>query len=1270
MTLKIAKVKFINSLGASLLFWFFSLSIIPLAVSVYQSFTQTVYSLENAAQHEIKQSSNINHKFIKNWFYYREVDIKNWSHTRANVNFLNKLEHELKISKKSLQEYVKTKDYEQNVLSMESDILAIVKEYDYIYDLFLIDKNGNILYSVKKENDLATNLINGKYANTKFAKAYKQTIQDSKVYFSDLELYPASKNEVAGFLTAPLISSDGKNIGAIAVQIKLDRIFALFDDKKLDMHSFKHYLVGEDGYIRSNISKNKQALKYSIQTKQFKLWHAEHGSKAYKPTEEDEKLFKYLDDGDKIVYGLHKNIEILGVKWALISEVDESSILDSISKAKNDVIIFFILIMFFVIIVSLFVTKKITKPIISLYEANIAFANGERDVYVTSNSKGEIALLEQAFNKMVKTINLTEKNMQEQKHALDAHSIVAITDIKGNITFVNDKFIEISGFSKDELIGKNHRLLNSGFHSTEFWKEMYVTISHGEIWNEEVCNISKDGSHYWVDTTVIPFMDDDGKPESYIAIRTDITGIKDTEIKLIKANEIAQESVKTKGEFLASMSHEIRTPMNGVIGMLDLLMKTKLDDTQMHQASLAQSSATALLSLINDILDFSKVEAGKMELEYIDFDLRDELGKFTEAIAFRAQEKGVDLLLDTTYIERKIVNGDPGRIRQILSNIVGNSVKFTSEGYILIRAILNTSNVDDVRLIIEMSDTGIGIPENKIDTLFDSFSQVDASTTRKYGGTGLGLAIVKKLCEIMDGSVNVISNYGYGSTFTVDIALNLPAKSSLVMPYTSVEGKKILILDTSEYSVDILQKQLEHWGMEVSSSLDSTKTMDILKKEKFDIMFIDMFLKDIDVCELTQNIRNNPKYDNMKLVMMTSLKDRGNALQYKKIGIDSSFPKPATTNDLFAALDTMFGGSGRKFNQTELEKEVVWDDINILLVEDNLTNQLVANGILEGFNLEADIANDGEEALQILSKNEKKYDIILMDCQMPKLDGYETTGAIRNSQAGESYKNIPIVAMTANAMAGDREKCELAGMDDYLSKPINPRKLKEKLKKYLSYTEGDNIEQALHVEEDIVQNEVENEIWNSSEALARLGGSHKLLSKIINVYLEDTENQLQSLKSAIDSDDREGIKHYAHTIKGSAGNLSALKLQDLAKSLEYASATLEITELKDISLHVEQACRDTKEIFDEYLFSIKDGKEKEKTITKYDLLSSLKALHVEIINSEFIDSEELELFKVSFNASIDDKLKILKNKVDNFLSDEALEIIDDIVLKLGEIDGK
>jgi len=435
-------------------------------------------------------------------------------------------------------------------------------------------------------------------------------------------------------------------------------------------------------------------------------------------------------------------------------------------------------------------------------------------------------------------------------------------------------------------------------------------------------------------------------------------------------------------------------------------------------------------------------------------------------------------------------------------------------------------------------------------------------------------------------------------------------------------------------------------------------------------MFIDMFLKDIDVCELTQNIRNNPKYDNMKLVMMTSLKDRGNALQYKKIGIDSSFPKPATTNDLFAALDTMFGGSGRKFNQTELEKEVVWDDINILLVEDNLTNQLVANGILEGFNLEADIANDGEEALQILNKNEKKYDIILMDCQMPKLDGYETTGAIRNSQAGESYKNIPIVAMTANAMAGDREKCELAGMDDYLSKPINPQKLKEKLKKYLSYTEGDNIEQALHVEEDIVQNEVENEIWNSSEALARLGGSHKLLSKIINVYLEDTENQLQSLKSAIDSDDREGIKHYAHTIKGSAGNLSALKLQDLAKSLEYASATLEITELKDISLHVEQACRDTKEIFDEYLFSIKDGKEKEKTITKYDLLSSLKALHVEIENSEFIDSEELELFKVSFNARIDDKLKILKNKVDNFLSDEALEIIDDIVLKLGEIDGK
>ncbi|WP_372999925.1 response regulator [Sulfurimonas sp.] len=526
--------------------------------------------------------------------------------------------------------------------------------------------------------------------------------------------------------------------------------------------------------------------------------------------------------------------------------------------------------------------------------------------------------------------------------------------------------------------------------------------------------------------------------------------IKTLSNELIEAKEIAEDSVKSKSKFLASMSHDIRTPMNGVIGMLGLLMNSKLDDTQRHQATLAQSSAKALLSLINDILDFSKVEAGKMDLEYIDFNIRDELGDFAESIAFRAQEKGVELVLDVTDIDRSIINADPGRIRQILSNIVGNSIKFTSQGFISIKATLNPINYTDARLIIEMSDSGIGIPEDKIATLFDSFSQVDASTTRKYGGTGLGLAIVQKLIDLMDGKIDVKSDFGKGSIFSIDIAVNLSQNTSLAVPKTFVKDKKVLIIDSSKLSIGVIQKQLEHWGMKIDSATNSKEALLKLEEGNFDITFIDMVMPTMKGEELAEIIRNNPKYDKIKIIIMTSLIDRGDAPHYADIGIDRFFPKPATTKDLFSALATLsatqetidVASAEKDENEPTFEK-------NILLVEDNLTNQLVANGMLEDFGLEADIANNGIEALDILNKSNKKYDLIFMDCQMPELDGYDTTKAIRAEEAGDIYTKIPIVAMTANAMHGDQEKCKSAGMSDYLAKPIDRELLKNILIKWL-----------------------------------------------------------------------------------------------------------------------------------------------------------------------------------------------------------------------------
>jgi len=1066
-------VRIKHSLASVLIFWFLVISLVPLVVFSYNSFVNTKNTLTEIAEHELEQSSSITNEFIKNWFYYRKVDIKNWSQTQINTKFLTTLKDEYKKSKKSLQDFTKSFKYTQITTELQNDLITLTRQYDYIYDIFLIDNDGNVLYTIEKEDDLASSLVDGKYAYTKFAKSYAQTMKDGKIHFSDLELYAPSGDNVTGFFTAPIIRDDGDTIGVLAIQIKLERIFALFQKEK-GRDGYKHYLVGIDGLSRSAFNDKEDVLKLQINTKQFELWYKEHGPSGTQNAQQEEFVFDYLNPNDKKVFGLHQDIDLFGVKWVLISEVDSDVVLASIYEENKKLIIYFVLTVLLVIFVALFVTRRIVRPIEKLSDASVEFSKGKRDIKIDIKSTTELEHLAAVFNDMTKSLSENETLLTQQtkevkktlvefnelRYALDAHSIVAITDTKGVITYVNKKFQDISGYTSAELIGQNHRILNSGAHTAEFWKNMYKTISNAEVWNAEVCNVNKSGAYYWLDTTIVPFLDENKKIQSYIAIRTDITDSKELEHELIQANETAQASVKAKGEFLASMSHEIRTPMNGVIGMLGLLMNTKLDDNQKHQAGLAQSSAKALLTLINDILDFSKVEAGKMDLEYINFNLRNELGDFAESIGFRAQEKGVELILDLKNIEKNIIKADPGRIRQILSNIVGNSIKFTKIGHILIKADLKPTSESKARLIIEMSDTGIGIPEDKVDSLFDSFSQVDASTTRKYGGTGLGLAIVKKLCELMDGTVKVTSELGVGSTFIVDLEVELSPNASLVMPDVNIKGKTTLIVDDNSVNIQVLKGQLEYWGMKVDSALSAKEALEILKTNTYDIALLDMHMPDMDGEELGYLIREDKKFEDMKMVMMTSLGNRGDASRYADIGFDAYFPKPTTTKDLFHALNVLVDDGEVLYraeplvthdylNTLEVEEEIEWGEVNILLVDDNMTNLLVANGILEEIGLEADTAKDGLKALDMLLNEDINYDIVLMDCQMPEMDGYDATRAIRAGQGGDRYKNIPVIAMTANAMQGDREKCEAAGMDDYITKPINPDTLKDTLKKYL-----------------------------------------------------------------------------------------------------------------------------------------------------------------------------------------------------------------------------
>ena len=668
-------------------------------------------------------------------------------------------------------------------------------------------------------------------------------------------------------------------------------------------------------------------------------------------------------------------------------------------------------------------------------------ANGER---FPASITGRIEEIGGEKRLLIVVRDITEQKKAEEELLKLSRAItqspaaIVITDLEGTVEYVNPAFTKISGYTQEEALGNNPRVLQSGDHSPEFYKVLWETISAGKTWRGEFRNKSKTGKLFWESASISPVANAEGEVKHYVAVKEDITLRKQAMAELEKAKEAAETAAKAKTDFLANMSHEIRTPLNAIYGMTSLMLDTPLNDEQQDFIKTIRGGSDTLLSVINDILDFSKIEAGKMELEEQPFRLRGCIEDVLDLLS----EKSAKKMLELAYIiddgVPPLVIGDVTRLRQILVNLLNNALKFTDKGEVVVflKSMLLEKNQYELQFSIR--DTGIGIPKDKVDRLFQSFSQVDSSTTRKYGGTGLGLAISKELAEKMGGRMLVESEEGKGSTFHFTIIAKAEEASPLISidQHPDLSGKRILIVDDNATNRLILVKQTESWGMKPKAVESGKDALALFEKETFDIAILDMQMPEMDGFTLAERINDMNIKNDLPMIILTSIKrNKARATDSK---VAAFLNKPIKTSNLFNVLNSIIS-SAPTIRTEETRKEKSIDStmaerhpLRVLLVEDNMINQKVASKILSRLGYQSDIASNGFEAIEALER--QTYDVVFMDIQMPEMDGNEATKRIRAKWPKDCQPYI--IAMTAHALEGDREKYIARGMDDYVSKPV------------------------------------------------------------------------------------------------------------------------------------------------------------------------------------------------------------------------------------------
>ncbi len=764
--------------------------------------------------------------------------------------------------------------------------------------------------------------------------------------------------------------------------------------------------------------------------------------------------------------------------------------------------------------------------------------------------------------------DITTRKRTEKELELITHRLIMATkagaigiwdyDVVNNTLVWDERMYELYGIAPDRFSGA-YEAWEEGLHPDDLEEErekLQRALRGEEEFNTEFRVVwPDDGSVHFINAHGTVLHDDSGNAVRMIGTNWDITERKLAEQELQDAKEGAEAAAQAKSEFLANMSHEIRTPMNGIIGMTELLLDTDLSATQHEYQLIVRNSAESLLTILNDILDFSKIEAGRLSLDHYPFPIRNRVGDSLQSLGVRASEKEIELAYRIHPDVPEFVVGDAGRIQQVLVNLVGNAIKFTEEGEVVVEVRIESRTEEGVSLHFEVRDTGIGIPPEKQAVIFESFTQAESSTTRRFGGTGLGLAISRQLVDMMKGQMWVESELGTGSTFhfTVLVQDGEDVEAERVEP-KPIAGMRVLVVDDNETNRRILKEIFLNWKMSPFLCASGAEGLDAIEKapEPFELIVLDYMMPDMDGLETAKEVGKLLGEKRPPILMLSSADTLQDTESLRKLGIARRITKPAKPSDILDSIGELFGHADREAGKESAKLTQRPDEIprmHVLLAEDGRVNQLVAIRLLENRGHEVTLAENGRQALARVEA--ETYDAILMDVQMPEMNGLEATAAIRQFEA-ERGGRVPIIAMTANAMKGDREMCLDAGMDDYVAKPVRAEELLATVEKYAPERRGSGSVAEQRGDANAASggnSAFSREVFDEAAFRSSMG-SPDLIASLVEVFPEETQTLLQAAREAVAGKDADALHRAAHSLKGLLGNFAARAAYEAALALD------------------------------------------------------------------------------------------------------------------------